>query len=165
MNTKKVLPVVVVLILVAVAIFAWGLPDRDNQRSNTTTEISAKVERSNPRTVCDFFINAVFHQPGAAYDLMTEDFKSQSSRKQFRKSISVILPPADKIISIDFIKSEKGFTEMGLDGKKKGTSSSYSYRVKSKDDFQPECVVGVDVTRQGDAYAVLRYSVQTGSTP
>jgi hypothetical protein len=33
--------------------------------------------------------------------------------------------------------------------------------VKSNDGFQPECRVGVAAIKEGDAYAVLRYTVQT----
>jgi hypothetical protein len=39
-------------------------------------------------------------------------------------------------------------------------SSTCLYRVKCSDDWQPTCRVGVDVIKQGDAYAVLRYTVQ-----
>jgi hypothetical protein len=72
----------------------------------------------------------------------------------------VILPPPETVTSIEFVSLEDGYTMEGPDGKDI-MASEYLYRIKSSDDFQPECRVRLHVIKQGEAYRVLGMMVQS----
>ncbi|MFP4354992.1 MAG: hypothetical protein ACLFUJ_07675 [Phycisphaerae bacterium] len=141
--------------------------EKQPERANTDDELSAaetmdssNADRSDPRALSEFFVRAVFDSPGAAHDLLSEDRKSATTKAEFRRSNRMVLPPGDTVTSIEFVKLEDGIGTMEVDGKTVPLLS-YVYRVKSTDDFQPSCRVGVEVSKQGGLYSVQGFTVRS----
>lgn len=110
--------------------------------------------------MCDYFCVNLFLAPKQAYTLFSKDY-GNTTLKQFLKTRKIILPPSKTVTSIAFSKVEHGFTNMPSELE----SSVYTYKVKSKDDFQPNIILEIDVFEKENVYYVLRYGVTSELTP
>lgn len=155
MKKQNFIELIILVLLIGVVSFMAVrkfLPAKDDINATyATLEYKEKFDDTNPRQVSDFFAANIFHNPRKALELFKSD--QGVSVEKLINSRNMILPKGDKIISIEFVKAEHGFTEMpsGIQ------SSLYTYKVTSNDDFQPNLMLDIDVFKENNVYRVLRY--------
>ncbi|MCD6174453.1 MAG: hypothetical protein J7K65_01625 [Planctomycetes bacterium] len=158
-NMKKKAVYIILLLLISLAAFIsfrHSLSEREDEEATANgQEYTEHFDQTDPRQVCDYFAEKVLHDPETVYQLFNKQYKNGTTLKNFVQFREYQLPSRKDVTLIEYVKEEHGFTEMpsGIE------SSEYTYRVKSKDDFQPSIKLTIDVSKEEDVYRILRYAV------
>lgn len=115
----------------------------------------AATVHADPRTLSDYFVQALLEDPARAYALMEDDFRSKTSADEFASFVKEMFPACAPTSRAELVKVVDGFNE--ADGR---GSSEYQYRV-TPDGDAAAVTLYVDVVRCGDRYAVRRFSMPT----